>query len=197
MDPEEFSQRMSRARGGDRAALDELLRHVGGKIRVAAHRGLNGRLRNHFDTSDLLQTTYVEVVKDIGAFKGSDAASFVAWISRVLENNLIDKIKYHRRAKRDPGIDKAENAIPVEEIVASDSTPSGAVIRIEQLRYVALATETLEGDQRRAFELRVLEHASYAEIAEQLGRTEGAVRMLVARARSAVSIKLDQMLRDG
>ena len=49
-------------------------------------------------------------------------------------------------------------------------------------------------DQRQIIQLRAFEGRDYDEIAAMLGRTPGALRMLLSRARALLTLKLDRLL---
>jgi RNA polymerase sigma-70 factor (ECF subfamily) len=59
------------------------------------------------------------------------------------------------------------------------------------------ALEDLGEDQKMAVLLNKFEEMSYAEIAEVMGRTEAAVKSLLARARTNLREKLEPYLRTG
>ena len=69
----------------------------------------------------------------------------------------------------------------------SRPTQSGALRRRAALR----AVDRLPGDRRRALILRFVDEMSTAEIAGVLGRSEGAVRVLIHRALRSVARDLD------
>jgi RNA polymerase sigma factor (sigma-70 family) len=49
----------------------------------------------------------------------------------------------------------------------------------------------LEADHARVIELSVFEELTHREIAAEMGRTEGACRMLLLRARTALAVALE------
>ena len=84
MDPAEFEDCLRRARRGHREALDCALDAIRERLHSAARRGLTGRLRQHMETADILQTTYLDIVRGIEGFRGADQESFAAWVGTVL-----------------------------------------------------------------------------------------------------------------
>ncbi|MCA8952689.1 MAG: sigma-70 family RNA polymerase sigma factor [Planctomycetes bacterium] len=179
---------IARARRGERDALDRVLTAIQTRLLAAASNRLGGALRARMATSDLLQTTYVDVVRSIGEFRGDDPDTFVAWISRIMENNLRDRARFYSRQRR--AAEQDREAPP--ELPATDRSPSAAAMQIENLAAVGRALAELPGDQRRIIQLRLIEGRDYDEIGALLGRSPGALRMLLSRARAALTLRLDQ-----
>ena len=69
---------------------------------------------------------------------------------------------------------------------ARDASPSGQAAASEQLLQLAEVLERLPDDYRQVILLRNIEELSHEEIAERMGRSVGAVRMLWIRALAAL-----------
>src|SRR5207248_2128090 len=79
--------------------------------------------------------------------------------------------------------------VPGSKILATltqGSTPEQGVERAEKALHLAAALERLPRHQREVLEWRVFERLSYAEISEQTGKSEGALRVVVTRAMEAL-----------
>ncbi|MEE2711280.1 MAG: sigma-70 family RNA polymerase sigma factor [Planctomycetota bacterium] len=193
MRDESVKANLALARGGDRRALDRLLETVHGRLRRLAEGRLGPGLRAKLRTSDVLQSTYLDVVKSVERFEGEDEEAFVGWVARIMENNIRDKGKYFQaRKRRDP-----EGAtLPLneaEDVKTPGATPSVEVVRAEDLVLVSRALEDLGEDYRQVIILRLVEGRSHKEVGELLGRTEAATRMLLSRARAALALALDRL----
>ena len=92
---------------------------------------------------------------------------FAAWLIRIAANALADR---WRRTARESG-----NPIADEPI---DESMEG----IEERAALFALVEALPTDQRRVVALRFVEQKSIKEIAQELGRTEGAIKQLQFRA---------------
>ncbi len=187
MEGDQLSLDLRRAREGDRRALDRLLESMQDRLRRIAEGRLGPGLRAKVRTSDVLQSTYLDVVKSLENFEGEDEAAFVAWVARIMENNIRDKGKYFQARKRqEPG----GGTVPLDaagDARADGSTPSVDAVRAEDLVLVSRALEELAEDHRRVIVLRMIEGRSHQEIGEQLNRSESATRMLLSRARAALA----------
>src|SRR5262249_40229590 len=81
-----------------------------------------------------------------------------------------------RDAGREEGLDHLSDQVAVE------STPSQRAERHEQTARIAEAISRLPEDMQQVLLGRHADELSYAALAERLGRSEGAVRVLYTRA---------------
>ncbi|MCA8963506.1 MAG: sigma-70 family RNA polymerase sigma factor [Planctomycetes bacterium] len=190
MPPDDIRDDIAQARRGDRPALDRVLSALQARLRAAATNRLGGPLRAKMATSDLLQTTYVDVVRSIGEFRGEDPESFVAWIMRIMENNLRDRLRFYGRQRRAPE-EQLDQPLDGPD---KGPTPSVEAMQVEHLAAVGKALAELPEDQRRVLQMRVFERREYDDIAAAMGRSQGALRMLLSRARATLTMRLDQLL---
>ena len=87
---------------------------------------------------------------------------------------------------------------PLEERALSrDGTPSAQMRQVELSDVVREALDVLGEDQKVAVLLNKFEDMSYADIAEVMGRSEAAVKSLLARARNHLREQLEPYLKTG
>jgi RNA polymerase sigma-70 factor (ECF subfamily) len=150
-----------------RKRADELMRAHGEYLR-----GLARRLcRRHFDPDDLVQDLLEKTVRSPDAIAA--AANERAWLSRVMQNLFIDRVRRTRSRREEPIT--AEPAATV-----SDAPPWWDSLTGEQVR-AQLAH--LPEDQRATFELFAFEHLSYDEIAARMNIAKSTVGTRILRAR--------------
>ena len=182
----QFRDDVRLARNGDRAALGRVLaRYQRPLMRRARDKLMD--LRGVLRASDVVQSTYVDAVRRIGSFEQDSEEALGAWLGRILENNIRDRRKYFHAAKRRP----KEDVVPLSEEfdgVPDAATSAGAA----SPRELAIAIQTLPTPYRRVLMLRYLEGRGDQEIAELMGRSYGATRTLVSRARAALMVALDE-----
>jgi RNA polymerase sigma-70 factor (ECF subfamily) len=161
------------AQGGDRRALDALLRAHHDRL-YAVCRRLTG---NDADAADATQETLLAVVRGLGGFDGR--SRFGTWSYRIAVNASLDELR-RRRRRPEPGLDEArESARPV-------ASP-GASAEASDLRLdIDAALATLAPEFRAAVVLRDLCGLDYAEIAAVLDIPPGTVRSRIARGRRAL-----------
>src|SRR6478609_1387882 len=91
---------LTNARAGDQSALIALLEALGPQVRQRIAAKIPPTLRAQLDEDDVMQVTYLEAVLRLDRFSGGGAAGFLAWLSRLAENNLIDAVRAMESAKR-------------------------------------------------------------------------------------------------
>jgi len=178
-----------RARDGSDAALDELLRRYAGKLRSLIRLRMGRELRASTESGDVLNATWLKAFVRIGQLHAEDGTSFMGWLARIAENEIHDLREFQRRGKRDR---MAE--VPIDdgdrELAARIRTQTSRVALREGLDRLERAMEQLETDHREVIVLRMLEELTFPEVAERMGRTPDACRMLFARAMTALTLRM-------
>lgn len=101
--------------------------------------------------------------------------SFSGWLYRIAHNLVID---FYRRRQRATFVE-LDGAAPIQ---ATDGDPwRAAELRLESQR-LRNALRMLTEEQSQVISLRFLEEFSIAEVAEMMGKTEGAIKALQYRA---------------
>lgn len=178
---------LMQAAQGDDDAMTALLKKFGPQVRGRINGRIAERFRSAFDEDDVMQVTYLEAFLRPGfTAKGSD--SFVAWLTRIAENNLRDAVKELTRAKRPPrerrltgGGDESYVSL-LENLGGSLSTASQHAEKIEAKTLLEACLGRLPPDYRRVVVLLELEDQPATDVAAAIGRSVGAVYMLRARA---------------
>lgn len=181
--------RLTKAVGGDEDALAELLAEHAGPLRVRLDPQVPTRFRPVLEVDDILQITYLEAFLRIGTFTNNGPAAFFGWLCRVAENNLRDAIRELERQKRPQPANRValgggdqSMCLLLEEIGATTTTPSRNAAASEMKSAVDQALAALPDDYALVIRQYDLEGRSAADVAKALGRSEGAVFMLRARA---------------
>jgi len=157
------------AQGGDRGALEDLLRGHYDRL-FAVCRRLTG---NDADASDATQEALIALVRGLPTF--DRRSRFGTWAYRVAVNAALDELR-RRRRRPETGID--EHHLPASDPVG----PEAVAERLD----VDAALRELQPEFRAAVVLRDLCGLDYAEIAEVLGVPAGTVRSRIARGRAAL-----------
>jgi RNA polymerase sigma-70 factor (ECF subfamily) len=160
------------AQGGDRAALEALLRRH--HDRVAA---LCTRLCGANDAPDATQEALIAVVRGLPRFDGH--AAFTTWLYRVTTNACLDELRRRRRRPL-PGL---EDERPLDGRTAGPDPAGSVSARVD----VDAALAQLPPEFRAAVVLRDLCGLDYAEIAEVLRIPPGTVRSRIARGRGQLA----------
>ena len=184
---------LAAARDGSGESLGQLLQTYISYLKLLAHTQLVSNVRVRVSPSDVVQETLLEAHRDFGQFRGGSEPEFLAWLRRILVNNLSRAVEQHLLAdKRDVrrevsleqlGASLERSTLRLGAVLADNlPSPSSNVQNQENLAALADALIDLPPDYRTVIVLRHLEGLPFAEVAERMGRTAGATRMLWLRA---------------
>ncbi len=182
---------LAKARGGDRTALMGLLEHCGPRVRERIVPKIGGWLQAHLDADDVMQVTYLEVVLRLDRFTSGGVSGFIAWVTRLAENNLIDAVRSLEASKRPSPRKRVSQARRaggesylglVEMLGATYTTPSRDAAKQEAKSFLEIALDKLPPDYAKVIRMYDLKGCPIEEVGEALGRSRGAVYMLRARA---------------
>lgn len=186
-------QLLAQARAGTPECLGRLLQYYANYLKLLAATQIDKKLRRRCSPSDVVQETFFEAHRDFGQFRGQSEPELLAWLRRILANNLAGVVEKHvLAAKRDVrrevslgGMERAleRSALKLEAaLVDRGTSPSSDVHRREYTIFLADRLAELPPDYREVLVLRHFEDLPFPEVARRMGRSPGAVRMLWLRA---------------
>ncbi len=189
----EDAQELWAARCGDAEALGRLFIRYENYLKVLAAPELGRRLRARLDASDVVQETFCEAGRDFGHFRGTSMREFLGWLRTILANNVARTIEKNVRAakrnlRREVSVKELADAmgrssVRLESILADrGASPSVVADRQDQKVQLVEALDRLSDDYREVLVRRHLEGEAFKQIAKEMKRGEGAVRMLWLRA---------------
>ena len=159
------------------------------RMQVAPH------LKGKVDVSGVVQQTIWEAAKASQPI--GDDRVWMAWLKRLLANNLRDEIRKVSAAKRDVRREKsidaafdASSARIESWLAAQQESPSQKVQRIDELNQLAVALTAMPEDQRVAIELYHLQGLPLAEVADHLQRSKPATASLLYRGLKELKTRL-------
>jgi RNA polymerase sigma-70 factor (ECF subfamily) len=189
--PEPPDELLRRTRSGDEIALEELLERYLPRMRAFVRARVHARLQHLESCDDLVQSACREVLTALPTFEFRGEAEFRSFLFRAAWAKIVDRARWHgaqqRDAKRCRQLEDAEH----DRALASALTPSREAQGREELSALEQALTRLPDDHREAIVLRRIVGLSYAEIAAEMERSEGAVRNLVCRGLARLSAFLD------
>jgi len=153
-------------------------------------------LRDHHEAEDATERTFLSALAALPGFDerarpedGDGASTFRIWLFRIARNVVAERRRRWRRRPEAP-LDAVIDAPAPTDVEA-------AVVERETVASAWRAVDRLTGDRRRAVVLRFVHEMSTPEIAEILGRSEGAVRVLIHRGLRGVARELRDASREG
>lgn len=165
---------LDRARAGDEAARNRLFARYLPVLSRWAHERLPRGARDLAETGDIVQTTLIRALRHVDRFESRGEGAFLGYLRQILLNAIRDEIRRtSRRGVREP----VDGALP-------DPGPSAleALLGRETLGRYEAGLARLSPAQREGVILKLELGFSNPEIADALGRSVDAARMLVARA---------------
>ena len=158
-------------------------------LTLVARTQIDHRIGARFDASDIVQETFLDAHQGFADFKGMTEAELLAWLRKILIRNILDQVKFADAQKRDlrreesldAGMERSSLQI-IRALGKSSSTPSRQATNREQSVVIADALAQLSDEHREVVIQRNFFHRSFAEIAEEQGKTQGAIRMMWLRA---------------
>ena len=177
------SELVAAAQGGDRAALDDLLRRHYDRVHALCRR-LAG---NESDALDATQEALIAVVRGLPRFDGR--AAFSTWLYRVATNACLDELRRRKRRPEPRSVDDEPDAAPSAGSPAFDQSVADRLAIDEALAGLA-------EDFRIAVVLRDVVGLDYAEIATTLDVPPGTVRSRIARGRAELARRLGNPSED-
>jgi RNA polymerase sigma-70 factor, ECF subfamily len=192
---DQFAADIMAARQGDPRAVETLfgrsLPPLVAFIRARIGRQIAARESAH----DIAQSVFREVLQDTDKIEWQGEAAFRNWLFMQATRKVLDRAKFHSRERRDVAREIAlpEASAEAEALLGcwtGGATPSRHAIAREELARIEAAVGQLPEKQRDAVTMSRLLGLSYAQIADQIGCSEAAVRSLVARGLAALSSEL-------
>jgi RNA polymerase sigma-70 factor (ECF subfamily) len=167
---------LAACRRGEREAFEEVVRRTYRHVYTQAFRLVGDRQ----EAEDVAQEAYLRVYRGLVGFRGD--AQFETWLYRIVSNAAMSHLRKRRRFG-DPVLDSSEEsrepASPIQ--VAEEAVDRDTLAR---------ALETLPESLRVVVVLKDVYGLSCREIGDQIGVSEGAVKVRLHRARK----RLKEML---
>lgn len=126
------------------------------------------RIGSKAEAEDMTQQVFLKALKSISSFKWK-GVSFSAWLFRIAHNLAVD---YFRK--------KAKQAtVPIDDLpVMANGDPQTLAEQRHDIEQLISATSRLTDMQREVISLRFTAEMSIAQVAEVMGKSEGAVKAL-------------------
>lgn len=169
----------------DPARFDALYRRYLAQVYSFAYYELG----DHHAAEDATERTFLSALANLHRFEerarpadGEGASTFRVWLFRIARNAIAMQRRAERRRPTAP--------LEAAGIVADPLDVEGDAVRRDEGAAAWRAVGRLPADRRRVVILRFVDEMTTAEIAGVMGRSEGAIRVLIHRALRAVAREL-------
>jgi RNA polymerase sigma-70 factor, ECF subfamily len=164
-------------RRGDPRSFEEVVRRTHRQVYTQALRLVGDRK----DAEDVAQDAYLRMFRALKGFRGD--AQFETWLYRIVANAAMSHLR--RRRRFGDVLAEPEDA-PLPEIASPARTDDQAVDR----RMLQDALDALPVSLRSVVVLKDVYGLSCQEIGDQIGVSEGAVKVRLHRARQKLKLML-------
>ena len=185
-------------RWDDPYAVAACVEHHRPRLLEFIQRRMSGALRQRVDPDDIVQEVSLTAVRSAGALPVVRDA--YGWLCHVAEQRIIDA---HRRllatAKRGGGRVASLEAYPAGNdtggglasiLAASITSPSMAMSREAKEARLHAAVAELPELQRQVIQMRYVDGLATRDIAERLGKSDVAIRVMLSRTIKALEERL-------
>ena len=202
-EPSEIDELVARAAGprGDRRAIERLVVHFQSELLASIRRKIGRRSAGALVApEDVLQETLATASRAIVAFDARGGDAFLGWLKTIARSRMLNMIEAGRARKRGGGrkpatsignrggsaVDPGTVLAVVEHLAASTDRPSVAMRQREAVARATRALAQLDPEPRHLIEMHVVRGLPHAQVAKELGKSEGAVKMALSRALAKV-----------
>jgi RNA polymerase sigma-70 factor (ECF subfamily) len=168
---------VERAAQGDELAAGDLLERVRPRLVLWCANRMSPKLRAKLQPEDVAQEVLIRLHRSLGTFRPHGGRrAFLGWMFTVAENRIRDLVDHHGALKRRTIVPRS----------LSQTSPSVAAARKENIQLLREAMEDLSADHRSVLQLRRIEERDVEEVARLMKRSPGATHTLYWRALGAL-----------
>jgi len=176
---------IARSSAGDPQAFGRLYDVFADRVYAYAR----GRVPSVQDAEDVTETVFLKVWEAIASYDNR-GLPFSAWLFRIARNVIVDSYRHESRMP------------PTVDISAAEATPDRTVIDDEVIARLGAASiqaalRELTDEQASVVTMRFMWDMSLKDVADALGKTEGAIKALQHRAMRALAALLIEDRDDG
>lgn len=174
------SEAIDAVRCGNREMFEVIVRRYNAQL----YRVGIAYLRNHAQTEDAMQNTYLKAFLNLERFRG--AAAFSTWLTRIMVNECLMTIRGRRQFVT---LDELSQTDRDREAFSAPATEPH-INREEVKALLERAVEALPRGHRAVYLLREVQQLSTAETALSLGISQQNVKVSLHRARNGLKAQL-------
>lgn len=190
------SDLLERIRAADSDALAEYVVQQRAPLISIIRRKMSGGLLSKIEPDDIFQEVCASAMQSLSEIDFHDRDPFL-WLCHLIDRRVVDAHRRFNAKKRDvqqevrmsAGGDDSQGGV-VDMLIASITSPSMAFSRKRKESQLWRAMRSLPEEQQQALTMRFMQNMSSKEIAKELGKSDGAIRVMLTRATK----KLEQLM---
>ena len=177
--PQDFDGLLASARAGSREAVAALTERYRPYLLLIANEEWDSDLHAKLGASDLVQESLLVAQHSIADFRGTREEELRGWLRAILANDILEaRRRFKGTAKR-----QADREVPLDPHLRDEwNTPGTEIASQEESAALHAAMSRLPDEYRDVLHLRNWQQLSFAEIGEQMNRSDEAARKLWTRA---------------
>ncbi len=194
---------LERLKDGDRDTVAEFINEHHPQLSAVINKNLSDQLKRKVEANDILQEVTISALSSYEEIDFEQKAPF-SWLCQLAERRIIDAHRKYigaqkRSAQKEVGLNApagggadGEQKGLIDLLVLSMTSPSQAFSRGQKEFALLEALDTLPDESKQALQMRYVEGLPSKEIAEHLGKTDGATRVLLTRSLGKLQSILSQ-----
>lgn len=175
---------VERFKRGDQTAFSMLFRKYHRRLAVVVHYKMSEELRGRLEVDDILQDVFLAAAQGLSRFTYQNPGSFMAWLSRIASDTIVDAARHQNRKKRcaEELLRFRSESNPHGPEPVDFATPSRVFAQQESLQILLRKLDTLPTEYRDVILLAKFEGLTTSEISERLGKSRENVALTLHRA---------------
>jgi RNA polymerase sigma-70 factor, ECF subfamily len=147
------------------------------------------RVQNRAETEDLTSEVFHQALANLKRFEWR-GIPFAAWLFRIAANLISDRWQRSGREVLDDS-GHIESAQSKSVQIKSGQVSPAEIEEVERRATLYRLVDTLPAEQRRVVVMRFVEQKSIKEVAQEVRKTEGAVKQLQFRALTSLRARME------
>jgi len=187
-----WSGMIEQARKGFNGSIDAICARVQPYLRGQCRGQLHALMRSKVGESDIVQDALISISQNFSEFRGQTAEEFLAWASKILQNQRRTIERRLLLGKRDVRLEVTNVASEASQIVGRKPVldPGSRLVSAEDAIYIRQIVSELPENYQEVIRLRHVEEQTFPQIAELMKSTEPAVKNLYVRAMKKLSSRV-------
>ncbi len=178
---------LAAARAGDPRGWDALVAWAQPILRQAATAEVGEHLGRHLTISDVVQSATVQVLQSIPSFRGATRGALRAWLVSIVRHLVMLRHRHYTARRRTA---PEAIAIPAARAPSPLPPPPQTAAARDEWQHVQAALDRLPPQYGQALRWHADPRHTHHRSAARTGRSPGASRVLLTRARAALRIEL-------